>query len=323
MIQIIAKFRFLLIPIMLAGNAQAAEFGIKQHDNQLDVEIDGQLFTTYLHEGYPKPILYPILGPRGIPITRNWPMKKDVPGESKDHPWHKSMWFAHSPVNGVDFWSESATTGRIVQTKLLRAEGGKDRAAIETANEWQDAKGKAVLTDTRLMQFSLVPGGRVIDWQIDLHASHGPATFGDSKEGSMAIRTRKELQLVTDAKQGATSAKGHALNSEGVRDLDLWGKRANWVDYWAEIEGKTIGVAIFDHPDNLHHPTWWHAREYGLISANPFGIHDFEQGKPADAGNYTIPEGKSITLRYRFIFHEGDPEKAKIAELYEQYVKPK
>jgi hypothetical protein len=314
--------RFFLMILMLPGLVHAAEFTVKRHDNKIDVEIDGQPFTTYYQEGYAKPILYPILGPHGISMTRNWPIKKDAPGEAKDHVHQKSMWYAHSPVNGVDFWSESPRAGRVVQTKLVRAEGGKDRALIETENDWKDPKGNVLLTDTRLLAFSLVPGGRAIDWQLTFQASHGPVTFGDSKEGSMAIRTRPELQLENNAKQGVTAANGKALNSEGIRGKDVWAKRAKWVDYWAEVEGKTLGVAIFDHPQNPRHPTWWHAREYGLISANPFGIHDFEKDKPAGAGNLTIPAGKSVTFRYRFVFHEGNPAKAKIAELYERYAVP-
>jgi hypothetical protein len=267
--------------------------------------------------------LYPIVGPHEISITRNWPLKKDTRGEAHDHPHQKSMWFTHGDVNGVDFWTELPTSGRIVQTKLVRAKAEKDRAFIETENDWQDAKGKVLLSDTRLLTFSTVSGGRVIDWRIDLHASKGPVTFGDTKEGSLGIRTRPELQLANVPDQGVTAAKGHAMNSEGAKDLDIWGKRANWLDYWAEIDGKTVGVAVFDHPENSRHPTWWHARDYGLIAANPFGIHDFEKNKPADAGNLTIADGKSITLRYRFVFHEGTPEKAKIADLYEEYTKQK
>jgi hypothetical protein len=312
-----------LLSLILFGATRAAEFAVKEHDDRIDVEIDGQPFTTYLHEGYRKPILYPILGPEGIPMTRNWPLKTDVPGEAHDHPHQKSMWFTHSPVNGVDFWTESAKTGTIVQTELLKAEGGTDRAILETANKWVDPEGKTLLTDKRLLTFSLVSGFRAIDWRIELIASEGPATFGDSKEGGMGIRTRPELNLANDPKAGVTSARGHAVNSEGVKDGEVWGKRANWIDYWAEIESKTVGIAIFDHPENLRHPTWWHARDYGLISANPFGIHDFEKDRPDDAGNFTIPEGKSMVLRYRFVFHEGDAEKAKIGELYEEYAKQK
>jgi len=322
MTHIVAKFRYLLLSAVLVGAAHAAEFTVTEHDHQIDVQIDGQPFTSYLPEDYSKPILYPILGPHGIPITRNWPMKKDAPGEAKDHVHHKSMWFTHGKVNGVDFWTEGPDTGRTVQTKLVRAEGGKERAVIEATHDWQTAEGKVVMSDTLLLGFSLVPGGRVIDWQIELHASHGSVTFGDTKEGTMAIRTRPELQLVNDPKEGVTTAKGQALNSEGVRGVEVWAKRANWVDYWANVEGKTIGVAIFDHPENLRHPTWWHARDYGLISAYPFGIHDFEPGHPAGVGNFIMPEGKSVTFRYRFVFHEGDPGKAKIAALYEQYAKP-
>ena len=44
------------------------------------VSIDGQLFTEYIYRGYPRPILYPVIGPYGIGITRNWPLKDNVPG---------------------------------------------------------------------------------------------------------------------------------------------------------------------------------------------------------------------------------------------------
>ena len=79
----------------------------------------------------------------------------------------------------------------------------------------------------------------------------------------------------------------------------------------AGIDGKTIGMAIFDHPSNPRHPTWWHARYYGLVAANPFGIHDFEK-QPDGTGDLTIPAGKSVTFRYRFLFHEGDYKAADI-----------
>jgi hypothetical protein len=303
----------------LLDPAAAEDFSVRKRGDVLDVEIDGHPFTSYLQADLAKPILYPVLGPHDIPMTRNWPMKKGVPGEATDHPHQKSIWFTHGSVNGVDFWTENRKSGRIVQTELLRADGGKDAAVIETANEWRDSAGKVLLSDKRLLRFSLASGVRAIDYRIELIASHGKVVFGDTKEGGMGIRTRTELQLKGGSKE--VPAKGHSLNSEGVRDGAVWGKRANWIDYWAEIDGHTVGVAIFDHPDNPRHPTWWHARDYGLISANPFGIHDFEPGQQDHAGDIEIPEGKSIVLRYRFLFHEGDAEKASIANLYEEYSK--
>ena len=61
-------------------------------------------------------------GPAGVSLTRAWPMEPAKPGESKDHPHQKSVWFCHGDVipegielkdkvkgvTGVDFWSEGA-----------------------------------------------------------------------------------------------------------------------------------------------------------------------------------------------------------------------
>jgi hypothetical protein len=114
--------------------------------------------------------------------------------------------------------------------------------------------------------------------------------------------------------------KGHIVNSEGLTDGDTWGKRANWCDYYGPVGGEIVGIAIFDHPDNPHHPTWWHVRDYGLFAVNPFGIHDFEK-KPAGTGNLVIPAGQSATFKYRFYFHKGDDKQGKVAELYTEYAK--
>ena len=74
-------------------------------------------------------------------------------------------------------------------------------------------------------------------------------------------------------------------------------------------------------PKITRHPTWWHARDYGLFSANPFGWHDFEPlgTTPPQAGAHTLPPGGTLTLRYRLVFHRGDEKAAKIAERYAEY----
>ncbi len=86
------------------------------------------------------------------------------------------------------------------------------------------------------------------------------------------------------------------------------------------MNGKVVGFSIFDHSSNPRHPTWLHARDYGLVAANPFGIHNFER-KPKGTGDMKIKNGDSITFRYRFLFHEGDFNEAKIADRYQGWVK--
>jgi hypothetical protein len=80
-------------------------------------------------------------------------------------------------------------------------------------------------------------------------------------------------------------------------------------------------VAIFDDPRNLRHPTWWMARDYGLYGANPFGKHFYEKLQDAHAGDYTVPAGGSLTLRYRFYFHLGDTAAAHVAEHYADFLR--
>jgi hypothetical protein len=80
-----------------------------------------------------------------------------------------------------------------------------------------------------------------------------------------------------------------------------------------------VGVAIFDHPGNPRHPTWWHVRMYGLFAANPFGQAHFETLPDQEAGAFKIAPGQRATFRYRFYFHEGDTDQARVAEHYRAY----
>jgi len=83
---------------------------------------------------------------------------------------------------------------------------------------------------------------------------------------------------------------GTIINAEGVKNTAAWGKRSTWVDYHGPKDGKVYGVAIFDHPSNPRHPTWWHVRDYALFAANPFGKHDFREPQgPAQGGRNDHP----------------------------------
>ncbi len=153
--------------------------------------------------------------------------------------------------------------------------------------------------------------------------------MGDNKDGTMAIRIAQWMTMphtvsAKDADGKAikkeTGGNGHIITAKGDKDDDAWGKRADWCEYHAEHNGQTYGIAIFDAPQNLRHPTWWMARDYGLFGANPFGQHEYENLKDQPhIGDYTIPAGGSLTLRYRFFFHLGDEKTANVAAAYADY----
>ncbi len=295
-------------------SAGAAEFSVKKHDRGVTVEIDGKLFTEYLIETGPKPILWPIIGPTGVAMTRAFPMEK-IEGEKQDHPHQRSLWFTHGDVNGIDFWSELKGHGSIVHREYVAAKGGDGSAVIATRNDWLGPDGKKQCEDERTLTFGADDKVRTIEFDITLKASEGPVTFGDTKEGTMGIRIPTVMDV--NSKKG-----GRIVTSEGLADTAAWGKPAAWVDYHGPLEGKVVGIAILNHPSSFHYPTRWHVRDYGLFAANPFGLKDFEKDDKLKGG-YTIPAGESITLRYRFVFHEGDEKAAGIAQLFEHYAAEK
>ncbi|NOS68981.1 MAG: PmoA family protein [Verrucomicrobia bacterium] len=293
---------------------------ITELTNRLRVEINGQLFTEYYFKDVPRPFCYPLLGPDSLPMMRNWPMK-DVAGEDHDHPHHRSLWFTHGSVNGIDFWSEQKDFGKIVHDGFVQVASGTDAGVIKTRNKWVAKDGTVVCTDERTLRIYNRPASeRRLDFEITIHASNGDLTFGDTKEGSMAVRLNETMRLKPN-KENVGKPTGHIVNSEGVKDDATWGKRAKWCDYYGPVEGKTVGIAIFDHPSNPRYPTWWHVRDYGLFAANPFGQHDFESLKDKTAGNLVVASDKSITFRYGVYMHEGDDQQAGVAARYAEYLK--
>lgn len=283
--------------------------------DRLRVEIQGRLFTEYFFTNVPRPYCYPLIGPGEAPMTRNWPLKTML-DEEHDHPHHRSLWFAHGAVNGHDFWSEQKDFGRIVHDRFLKIESGRKAGIIKSANRWVAADGTLVCTDERTLRFysPRSAGERMFDFEITLTAANGPLTFGDTKEGTMAVRLAETMRL--KGKVG----HGHIVNSAGVRDDKTWGQRADWCDYSGPVDGKTVGIAIFDSPSNPRHPTWWHVRDYGLFAANPFGQHDFESLPNKASGNLVVPAGQSISFRYRFFLHEGDDRHANVPAKYQEYI---
>jgi hypothetical protein len=290
---------------------------VRKADDRVRIEIEGELFGEYHYRDVSRPFLYPVLGPGGVRMTRNWPMADGV-GEDRDHPHHKSLWYAHGAVNGHDFWSESPNAGKTVHVDFLELSSGRELGVIRTSNRLVAKDGTVVCTDERTLRIHNRSEYRMFDFEITVHASHGDVTFGDTKEGTMAVRLAETMRLKPN-KANADKPTGHIVNSEGVRDGATWGKRAAWVDYYGPVEGRTMGMAIFDHPGNPRHPTWWHVRDYGLFGANPFGIHDFEK-EPAGAGDMRVPAGEAVTFRYRFYIHQGDEQKAEVARHYEEYI---
>ena len=257
-------------------------------------------------------MLWPVLDRAGRARTRDWPMTK-APDDATDHVHQRSLWFAHGDVNGVDFWTEEGKAGRVVLTAIERVGATAESVTLRLHCDWVGSDVKVVCTEARELVFAEHDGLRTIDCAVALHASHGALRLGDTKEGTMALRVARGLCFEAD---GST---GHALSSEGRRDKDVWGTRARWVAFDGDVDGATVGIALLDHRDNLRHPTTWHARPYGLLAANPFGLHDFEKAPPG-SGEVKLDAGATLSLRYRVVVFDGRADAAVLDAQWHAFV---
>jgi hypothetical protein len=291
--------------------------------SHVDVLIGGRPFTTYFFDpAIAKPYLHPVRSAQGTVVTRGFPMTPPLPGEDRDEPHQRAMYFAHGDINGFDFWGEAvfqrwsnhsaSTFGRTVFRALDEIRGGEETGRLRATFDLVTPSG-TIAQETQTYDFSGDDRSRTIDCEFAIHARDGPVTIGDSKEGTFAVRVVKALD----------SPPGQMVNANGaIGEKGIWGKRAEWVDYYGRVADEEVGIAVFDHPRNLRAPTYWHARAYGLLAANPFGVRPFT-GDRRQNGKYVIPAGETLVFRYRVFIHHGDPLQARVAEAYHQFAAQK
>ncbi|MFB3825772.1 MAG: PmoA family protein [Bryobacteraceae bacterium] len=319
----------LFLPLPLCAQVKITQAA----PDRLLVEIDGKPYTTFhLAPGGNKPYVWPLSTATGLVVTRHFPME-EFAGEIKDHPHHRGMFFSHGDINGINYWGTEPLTeaekaraksqpkgqprlqrGSMRLKRVLQMKGGRNSGTIKAAFEGLDASGKPVMAETRTIVFHKDPVLRTIDYEIVIQPLE-KLTFRDTKEGTFGFRLATSMQ----ENQGS----GRMTNAEGAQtEKNVWGKRSAWVDYCGPVDGQTVGVAIFDHPSNPRHPTYWHSRAYGLHAANIFGVRDFTGDKTKD-GSLTIDRGQSLRFRYRVVIHPGDTAAAGIAGLYKGYASRK
>jgi hypothetical protein len=291
------------------------------------ITADGKPFTEYLYsDTLMKPILFPVTAANGTQVTRGFPLVPRA-GESTDHPHQTGFWFNYGNVNGLDFWgngswipdSSKSRYGTIRFRKISKIRNRHSKGSLSLSHDWLDFKGNKILEEQTDFLFSAGPDYRIIDRITKITANSEIVTFPDTKEGAFAIRVAKFLEVPSAEARVFLDSDGHAtevpanterevsgnyLSSEGIEGVKVWGTRAKWMKLYGRIGQDTVSLVFMDHPGNPNYPTYWHARDYGLFSANPFGVKDFTAGK--DSFNFKMKKGEAVTFRHRLYIRSGN-----------------
>jgi len=313
-------------PLMNAGESKEYTFdtaasggaGVEIVDvgeGKLEVRIGGKLFTRYCYgTDWVRPFMYPFIGPKETLVTRGWPVVDGIAGESMDHTHHKSVWVAYGEVNGVDDWAEDDRHGWIRHVAFEEVTSGPVFGRIRARNDWTNHDGVKQMADVREFTFYNVEPERLMDVKIKLIAEPGDVELKGTKEGGI-ISVR--VATTMDGERGGLITNAYG----GKTEAENWGKPAHWVDYCGPVDGKTMGITIMDHPTSFRYPSRWHVRDYGLFTANPFALMDYEPER-GESGDHLMKQGEELNFAYRLYVHEGSAENAGVGERYFCFIAP-
>jgi hypothetical protein len=287
--------------------------------DRIDILFGDRLFSRYLFaDSLTKPVLHPVHFPSGATATRGFPLAPE-PGESNDHPHHIGVFFTVDEVNGSGFWNNISGLPRVRHVRTLFKKEGKGKGILSTVSEWIGKNGKALLREDRTMAFYPEERRTTVDFILRLTALDTMVVFSDTKEGMFAIRVSDKLK-----EEGGS---GLYMNSGGEEsEKNVWGKRANWVRLEGTFGGKPFGIVLMNHPASTNSPTYWHARGYGLFSADPLGQLVFEQTRGnlnAAPFNLTLKPGEGAPFYFRMVLYEGESQKSEWDRGFDMFSKQK
>jgi len=325
------------------GKKEKVDVNIDQANQKVEVTIDGKLFTSYIYPNtIMKPTLWPLMSPAGNMLTRSFPLAEKA-GDRADHPHHVGVWLNYGDVNGLDFWNNSEAIpeekrsgyGTIYHQSVDKAESGDGKGVLEISAKWKSPDNEVLLDESTRFDFlAPSPDVRIIDRTTTLTAVADEVHFYDNKEGMFAIRVARELELPSDGptelvdshgvvtrveNMDNSNITGNYHSADGVEGEEVWGTRSRWMKLSGAINGENVSLVIVDNPANVGYPTYWHARGYGLFSANPLGKKIFSDGK--QELNYSLKKGESTVFKYRLVVASKNMNDEEINRLADEFAK--
>jgi hypothetical protein len=312
----------IVLVLAVASQSNAADappVTLTRGAGKVDITIGGQQVATYYFNDkvITRPFFAHVRAPGGAQVTRHHP---PVEGQDvMDHPtFHPGIWMAFGDISGSDYWRLKA---RVRHAEFIEEpRGAPGKGAFAVRNEYLDQNDPKSVVCRELARFEILtrPAGYLLTWDSTFTSDKG-CYFGDQEEMGLGIRVATPLRVASKRPDNLPAGSGTIRDSEGRKnEIEIHGNAAEWCDYSGMLDGKQVGMTIFCHADNFR-PSWFHARDYGLLEANPFGRHAFHKG---DVSKITVDPGASFRLRYGVLLHSESPDsQPDLKAAYQDYLR--
>jgi Methane oxygenase PmoA len=289
-----------------------------RNDRELAINIGDQPVAIYCwkDDKITHPFFSQLHAPSGVQATRNHP---PVPGEDlMDHDTlHPGVWMSFGDINGSDYWRLKA---RVEQVDFVDPpQGGPGVGSFAVHNRYlsQADPAQAVCDELARYKIMVRPEGYLLLWD-SIFTGERTFAFGDQEEMGLGLRIATQIRAADKAEGKVPPGNGTILDSQGRKnEKEVWGNAGDWCDYSGSIDNQHVGLTILCHPDNFR-PSWFHARDRGLLEANPFGRKAFEKG---ETSSVVVKPGEKLRLRYGILIHSSRKDtKPDLAAAYQDYV---
>ncbi len=302
----------LLVALLLSQTAGAQQIVIDA--NSLSVREGSATLLQYRHSDVPfKPYVKELFTPNSVNVLLDAP---------RDHLHHHALMFACA-VNNVDFWGEAVGPAEghferlpgkqqhlgFEDVAVAGSEGHRWSRYAENLRWVSQPNSVPLLGEQRTITVGRVgsPAVTFLTWESRLSVPQGKdsVALSGSHYHGLGLRFIRSMDA-TGELRNPDSAPGVIFRGEERLT------RSRWCAYTASANGKTVTVAMFDHPDNPRSPATWFtmAKPFAYLSAT-LRLHE----EPLK-----LFSGKPLTLRYGVALWDGRPDTAQIDELYRQWV---
>jgi len=297
----------LLVAVFAVSSASSADGPVRitTEQNAVTIHEGSSPLLRYAYRDVPyKPCVQRLFTPGGVNVLRDSPA---------DHKHHHALMYAVT-VDGLNFWEEYTRPGREEHRNFSDVTVGTTAdvpCGSFTENlDWVDPNtSELMLNESRTIRVCRLDDAKatLLSWRSNLAAPKGKdsVTLSGSHYFGLGMR------FVESMDTGSTFRNSAGEAGEVVRGDERL-TRARWCAIYGNADGKPVTIAMFCHPENVRHPTYWFtmAKPFAYLSAT---MNLYKESLKIDSG-------QPLELRYAVAVWDGKVEDRQIDRLYSRWI---